>query len=42
MSTVTWYNYSTFKHSGFEKDDRIGNYSGIVKYKTKVRESIWK
>ena len=42
MSTVVWYNYSTFKHSKFEKDERIENRSGIVKYKTPVRENIWK
>ena len=42
MSTVVWYNYSIFKHHKFNKGDRISNQSGTLKYKTKVRENIWK
>ena len=42
MSTVAWYNYSTFKHSNFVKDERVENLSGTIKYKTKERENMWK
>ena len=33
MSTVAWYNYSTFKHSQF-KEDRIVRQSSLLQYKT--------
>ena len=42
MATVVWYNYSTFKHGKFEKDGRVEHVSGTVKYKTKVRENMWR
>ena len=42
MSTVAWYNYSVFKHGKFEKDERVENLSGFIKYKTKERENIWR
>ena len=42
MATVAWYNYSTFKHGKFEKDERVENLSGTIKYKTKERENSWK
>lgn len=30
MSTVAWYNFSTFKHSEYDKDRRIMKQSGII------------
>ena len=36
MATVSWYNYSLFKHGRFEKDERIMKTSGFTKYPTKV------
>ena len=42
VSTVSWFNYSVFKHGRFEKDERIEHHSGIMKYKTKVKENIWR
>ena len=38
MATVAWYNYGTFKHANFEKEERILKQSGVIKYKTKENE----
>ena len=42
MSTVIWYNYSVLKHNKFEIDERVQHFSGITKYKTKLRENTWR
>ena len=41
-SMISWFNYSSLKHNGFEKDERIADYSGVHKYPINTRESSLK
>ena len=42
MSTVFWYNYGSFKHKEFGKEDRVSKRSNLIQFKTKENEATWR
>ena len=42
VSTVFWYNYGSFKHSSFDKNDRVVKRSRLLKYRTDERKNVWR